>query len=670
MPSKNYAQFTCKHNKTSNRAELTRVANPKIKIELAAGFPQETADAVRAFFCDRSKKTIASTSLRWQSVEWPTRTGSQEFDQGLRVYAECAGSWQTVVHFKNTTTPTQARSQLYKKLSQSHVPLLPQQSAYADEFRDYDWHKGKRQASLLYATMGSGKTRAVLAAISAAKPSSRKSDKWRVLIVCSNTLIGNWMQTIESSPQGVGETKFVIMGYTEFRNTFHEAQENGFGDISQYIVVVDEAHNYRNLTKAMLEDVTLLRKALFLFLLTGTPLQNEPDEICAILALLRCCDSFVDDDNDETFECDPAALARQMPAIEATLRARNSVFYYDPASYDAEKFAEHYPATKEVIERVPMSAPQALEYVMSQSGLTLIGPYEIRTARRNSYHALTRAISNVIDPDRPEESPKIRKVTENILSGKYRGPHVVFSHYLDRGVNAVEKYLVEQAKKAGKKLTLARVTGVVDGRERDEIVSNYNDGKTDVLFITDAAREGVDLHGTGTMHVLEVAENLHGEGQTMGRVARFGSHSHLPDAQQSVTFIKYRSTFPSVEAVRKQRSALERYFFDTYKLEAKDVFDIAAELARLFRESSDNKTVDEKFSENNIRKAKLLAPWLNMLKTVGDRRKQIAAAAAKQPIMKAAPKKRKQEKLTAEQVRSFTNELCIAAVDSKRTKNK
>lgn len=661
MTAKKFSQFTCVHVKSANRAELTRVAKPQIKIEYASGFPVATRDAVHAFFFDKSKKTQASSTLEWHSVSWPARAESKHFREGLRVTCRCGAIWETVVHFNNGTTPDQAKKRLYDKLSQKHVQLLPQQAVLRDEFRDYDWNSHKRNSYLLYWTMGSGKTRAALSALAAAKHTSKNNEWSRVLIVCSNTLIGNWIKTIEQSPQCNGYTKFVIMGYNEFRNTFHDSATSGLGDISRYIVIVDEAHYYRNLTPMMMPDVALLRRSLFLMLLTGTPLQNEPDEICALLALKQCCDDV--QARSDQFECNPDTLQRQRASIAKQLEKQKSVFYYDPEVYDAQRFANHYPATHERVEHVAMSAPQALEYIMSLRAETKIGPYSIQTARCNSYDSLTRALSNVVDPAKPAESPKIRHVVRNVLSGKWPAPHVIFSHYRDRGVHAVDKHLAEQMRKHGKKLKRVTISGSTEGRERDSIVNDYNSGKIDALSITDAAREGVDLHGTGTMHVLESAQNLHGESQTMSRVARFGSHSKLPPSQQSVTFIKYHSAFPSVAAMEKQRQELEQYFESTYKLKARGEFDIVKELARLFKQLENGQTVDERYAKNNLEKAKLLLPWLDMLKRVGDRKREVAAVIERrhsEPTSSGRGTKRKREpKMTVKELDTACGAITI-----------
>lgn len=656
MPLKKYSQFTFVHGKPApNFAKITRVAKPEIRVEIATGFPVETRDAVYSFFFDKDKKTVASSALQWGSVDFPPKMGTRQFTEGLRVSCRVGSEWEEVVYFNNSVKPDQAKKRLYDKLTQTEIMLLPHQEVLQQEFRGYDWHSRDKFSQELYWTMGSGKTIGALAAISAAKHTSKDEKSTKVVIVCSNTLIGNWIKTIKETPQENGQTTFFIVGYAEFRKKF----VNGGESLSKYIVIVDEAHFFRNLTPSMIEDVALLRRSLFLFLLTGTPMQNEPDEICATVALLRCWD----DDNGD-FERDYEELERHRIQIEKKLQKSRSVSYYDPSVYDAAMFSEHYPDTEERVIRVPMSAVQSLEYIMNTRSLTQIGPYSIQTARNNSYDSTTRGISNVVDEEHPEKSPKMCQIVHDIMSADYPKPHVIFSHYLEKGIYAIEKLLERQTKKHNKTLRIATISGSIEGRKRDEIVAAYNsNNKIDELLITDAAREGVDLHGTRTMFITESAQNLHGENQTMSRVARFGSHSKLPDNEQKVTFVKYRSTFPSVVAMEKQREELEDYFEKTYKLQARGTFDIVASLAALFKQYENGETVDEKYARNNLEKAKLLTPWLDMLKRVGDRKEAVAAVKRKReaenPAESARNKRAKQAILTLDELETIKGQMII-----------
>jgi superfamily II DNA/RNA helicase len=68
------------------------------------------------------------------------------------------------------------------------------------------------------------------------------------------------------------------------------------------------------------------------------------------------------------------------------------------------------------------------------------------------------------------------------------------------------------------------VTGSVATRERDETVRAYNRGDLNVLILSAAGGEGLDLKGTTDVILLEVPWNEARERQVIGRAARFRSH--------------------------------------------------------------------------------------------------------------------------------------------------
>ena len=73
---------------------------------------------------------------------------------------------------------------------------------------------------------------------------------------------------------------------------------------------------------------------------------------------------------------------------------------------------------------------------------------------------------------------------------------------------------------------------------RAEIVARYNNDGLDVLFISKAGGEGLDLKGTRQMILMESGWNENTERQVVGRGARFRSHSHLPTDQQDVVIYR------------------------------------------------------------------------------------------------------------------------------------
>jgi superfamily II DNA or RNA helicase len=494
-----------------------------------------------------------------------------------------------------TATAQSVARKLTKRFLLEPLDLLTHQRVVTEEWTDYDWVSRVRRAFLLYWSMGSGKTAAVLGILAHAPAP-------RVLIVCSNTLIGYWVDWVAKMPQTHDQTIFWIVGYNEFRRMAAETPQV----TARWVVVVDECHWYRNMTPAMRTDIIALKKAQSMLLLTGTPIQNDVSEMEGFLTLMGVNVTQITDwDDGPTIAC----------AVHPLLEGK--VSFYDPSIYEAHRFHLNYPHVTVVKEKVPMVPDQTLEYLMSMRKDTRIGGYKISTARRNSYDALTRALSNTHDPENPETSPKFSRVVENLKT--YPGPHVVYSHFRPKGVEAIVKLV------SALYPNVALVTGSIEGSRRDRVIEAYNQKKIDVLFITDAAREGIDLKGTGTMHILEPHRNLLSERQTLARVARYDSHAEC--ATKTVTVVKYVSIFPNLDPKDQcTQHVLRTYFEGTYDLEAN--FDIVKEVQRLIRAT--NGTVDEEYEKTNLTKEREVRPCMEMLQEVGDMREKMNCLREKQ----------------------------------------
>jgi SNF2 family DNA or RNA helicase len=87
---------------------------------------------------------------------------------------------------------------------------------------------------------------------------------------------------------------------------------------------------------------------------------------------------------------------------------------------------------------------------------------------------------------------------------------------------------------AKQKIKFAEVTGKVTKIKRDQAVRDFNSGKLQVLLITKAGGEGLDLKGTRDIIIMESSWNRAVEVQVIGRGVRFRSHSDLPEDQRKV----------------------------------------------------------------------------------------------------------------------------------------
>jgi SNF2 family DNA or RNA helicase len=133
-------------------------------------------------------------------------------------------------------------------------------------------------------------------------------------------------------------------------------------------------------------------------------------------------------------------------------------------------------------------------------------------------------------------SSKLEKIIPIIKNQKT----VVFTNWLEFGITPIEKTLKKY------KITYKIITGSTTKSQRQEIVNEYNNNIFQVLVITKAGSEGIDLHEVRNLIVLDPVWNYAGLEQIMGRAARYKSHINLPPSKRNVKVFLLVSTEPNI----------------------------------------------------------------------------------------------------------------------------
>jgi len=171
------------------------------------------------------------------------------------------------------------------------------------------------------------------------------------------------------------------------------------------------------------------------------------------------------------------------------------------------------------------------------------------SSQLNAFMQAARQVSNSTLPygGTEELSPKLQSVVDKVLADP-NGRHVVYSNYLASGIGPIEKEL------RNKGIGFGSFTGSMNDKAKAQAVIDFNSGATNTLLLSSAGAEGIDLKGTRNMHILEPHWNKSKIDQVIGRGIRFGSHSHLPKKDRSVTVHKYQSVIPKTFMQKLLRS--------------------------------------------------------------------------------------------------------------------
>lgn len=137
---------------------------------------------------------------------------------------------------------------------------------------------------------------------------------------------------------------------------------------------------------------------------------------------------------------------------------------------------------------------------------------------------------------------RIKQIRRNGgTGGKLKG--VVFLHHIDTIVACARMLQTKFPY-----LNLAAITGEVSLKNRSNIKQAFNDNRVDILFITRAGTEGINLKGTSFIIMAEPVSKPALREQIIARGVRFNSHAHLPPSQRTVEVYTLHVTTRDINA--------------------------------------------------------------------------------------------------------------------------
>jgi len=378
-------------------------------------------------------------------------------------------------------------------------------------------------------SMGSGKT---LTAIYASQCYLDEHPTHTVVLVSPTSLIENFKKEMRSFGDLRYGDRYEFFSIEGFYKRYKETGR----DCRNTFLIVDEAHNLRTENRISKKGKELgkqtgaitkcAEKADRVLLLTATPLVNRPSDIASLLNMIR---------NDPTPENKIVAKQINDAYVREIGRCRFSFYERGRVSVD-------YPRVEEENVYLPMPARFMAVYNKIQQELEdeeVLRAFGSETKLRSFYNGIRRAV-NILS-ELPEEdmikSPKIKWILSRLREEPGQKT-VIFSHFLDHGLKSVQNRLPAGVRSE-------YITGSQSKAKRAEIVRRYNNDEIDVLFLSKAGGEGLDLKKTRRIILLESAWNENTEKQVIGRGVRYKSHEALPLAQRHVKIYRLFHIKPS-----------------------------------------------------------------------------------------------------------------------------
>lgn len=375
------------------------------------------------------------------------------------------------------------------------------------------------------------------------------------------------------------------------------------------LLIVDEAHRGRDpasSTFRALRDAKADQKML----LTASPFYNSPHDLAPLINI--AAGERVLPNEKADFDSEYTRYRRVGPGFWGRLRGDKPGEVQEINPKRSEKLkkiydqwvdyqpggTEGFPTVSRENVDVPMDREQLAVYdtLMGQAPSWVarkvkkgLPPSKSEATQLNSFLTGARQSSLSTAPfvqsgAKVHES-KIHKAFENLQKTLKDNPSaraVVYSNFLESGIKPYASYLSQ----AG--IPFGQYTGEIPHAQRDQLVRDYNEGKTPVMLLSSAGGEGLDLKGTRLMQVLEPHWNSEKLKQVEGRGIRYGSHAQLPEDQRNVRVETYRATRP-------RQGLVERLHFKT-----------------------PGGAVDEYLSERSREKEDLNAQFRKLLEAQGD----------------------------------------------------
>lgn len=374
-------------------------------------------------------------------------------------------------------------------ISRSEIPLNPQQVKIAK------YMEHNRGLILVWKT-GSGKT---LGAITASQCVLDEHPRMRILVVTPKSL----QESFKEEMLAYGLTKREFDKYTFTTPGVFLSRHGKDPTLScgkDLFLIIDEAHNYRNKESKKSKAITqCAQQAGKVLLLTATPIYNQPTDIMNLMTMIKGERKIktIDDFNDYF---------------------KNAISFYSP------QYSKDYPSFNEYYVKIPMTEEYYEKYHRIEKELLSLGgipsdPWIFYTGLRQATLGL--------DP-----CQKCDWVLKQVLSHPKSYKIVIFSTWKRYGVKKMENLFAKH------NISWVEITGEMTKYQRNDMVKIFNStvpGSPQVLFITTAGGEGLDLKGVRMVIIMDSVWTRSQEKQIIGRAIRFKSHAHLPLYQRNVT---------------------------------------------------------------------------------------------------------------------------------------
>lgn len=436
-------------------------------------------------------------------------------------------------------------------INESKLPLKPHQIRVVNFML-----KKKNRGLLVVHNVGTGKT---LTAITTAECLMKKYPDLEIVVITPKSLQKNFQKEMISYGLLPNDKRYYFFTYNEFYINANKLSLEELKDfMKNKLIIIDEVHTIKfkpDLTKkksGAKDDeeeegkgesksafsqmkagpkqkakvskifITACKYAKKVLLLTATPVLNRPDELINMIAM-------IDGTNPVNFFYFIDHIYGYSKKKEFDDYFKCKISIYNPGE------SKDYP---EVIEKtIEFTMPDEFYkkyYKVQQteiSGGEAVINDEVSYKQSLFFTSLRQAINNM----NGDKNPKLIWIKNKLLKAMKNGEKtLIYSMFKStRGYKKAKKkpvvfmdYLIRFL--IQNDIPYGLITGDESKNKRNENVNKFNSGEIQVLLISKAGGEGLDLKGTRNVIIVEPYWNQEFVKQVKGRAIRYRSHSHLP----------------------------------------------------------------------------------------------------------------------------------------------
>ncbi len=300
-------------------------------------------------------------------------------------------------------------------------------------------------------------------------------------------------------------------------------------DCKNSMVIVDEVHNIRNM-KARYDSIyNCVKFSHKLLLLTATPFVNSLLDFKPIINLLHKDNNITRIKSKYVSDVKPSYSINNLVIVNGMFenylepsgdykKVLNNISHLleGKVSYVNDKDSVYFP--KVFIHKIEMYMSKIF-YEKYIKALTV--DKQFGKSPEKFYTGYRQAVNAVGDTEYLNQ--KLEKVIDLVKKGEKT---LIFTNWIENGIRILENFLEKND------VTYDSITGSVKPGLRMDIVEAYNKGLFQVLIISKAGSEGLDLKGTRDIIVMDPVWNFSVLEQIIGRGSRYKSHYHLNPEDQ------------------------------------------------------------------------------------------------------------------------------------------